>query len=79
MSMISFITFGIDKVKAKKEKIRVKEKTLLEMTILGGAIGSTIARIFFYHKTNKIYFSITIYFALINQIALGIFAYILAR
>lgn len=78
MSIISFITFGIDKVKSKKEKNRVKERTLLEMTILGGAVGAIIARIFFHHKTNKIYFSITIYLALISQIGLGIFAYIMA-
>ncbi len=77
MSLITFITYGIDKAKAKKETRRIKEKTLLEMTILGGAIGALFGRIIFHHKTNKIYFSITIYLSLIAQISLMVLAAIL--
>lgn len=79
MSVISFITYGVDKARAKKEKNRVKEKTLLEMTILGGGVGALLGRIVFHHKTNKIYFSLTIYLAVLAQISLLVFAYIMAR
>ncbi len=79
MSLITFITYGIDKVKAKKETRRIKEKTLLEMTILGGAIGALFGRIIFHHKTNKIYFSITIYLSLLAEILLVLLAVILCK
>lgn len=74
MSIITFIMFGIDKIKAKHNKRRVKEKTLLELTILGGGIGSLIGRIIFRHKTNKIYFSIVIFLSIISQIFLLIYS-----
>mgnify|MGYP002519445091 CR=1 FL=1 len=79
MSLISFGLFLHDKKLALNQKIRVKEKTLLAFTVLNGAIGSLIGRVVAHHKTNKIYFSITIDFAFVCQIAvlilLGIFAF----
>ncbi len=79
MSLISFGLFLHDKKLALNQKIRVKEKTLLAFTVLNGAIGSLIGRVVAHHKTNKIYFSITIDFACVCQIAvlilLGIFAF----
>ena len=70
MSLITFITYGIDKQRAKKEKERIKEKTLLLLSILGGSIGALFGRIIFHHKTNKMYFSLTIILSLISQIFL---------
>lgn len=81
MSFISFITFCHDKKLAIKQKPRVKEKVLLGMTVLNGAIGSFLGRLFAHHKTDKIYFSITIYFALLCQacvlVFLALFAFVL--
>lgn len=74
MSIVTFIMFGIDKFKAKHNKRRIKEKTLLELTILGGAIGSLIGRIIFRHKTNKIYFTIVIFLSIISQIFLLLYS-----
>lgn len=74
MSIITFIMFGIDKLKAKHNKRRIKEKTLLELTILGGGIGSLIGRIIFRHKTNKIYFTIVIFLSIISQIFLLLYS-----
>ena len=70
MSFITFILFGKDKNIAKKQngKMRIKEKTLLGLTVLNGAIGALIGRIVFHHKTDKKYFSITIYMSLLFQI-----------
>lgn len=68
-SFISFILFLKDKKMAKNNNaVRIKEKTLLGITVFGGAIGSLIGRLVARHKTNKIYFSFTIYLGLILQI-----------
>lgn len=70
ISLITFFIFGIDKSKAKNNKERIKEKTLLFYTAFGGALGAFIGRILFRHKTDKIYFSMTIYFSLLLEIVM---------
>ena len=70
ISFITFFIFGIDKSKAKNNKERIKEKTLLFYTAFGGALGAFIGRIIFRHKTDKIYFSMTIYFSLLLEIVM---------
>lgn len=75
-SLITFIVFGKDKKMAEHNyrAKRIKEKTLLGLVCFGGAIGGFLGRIFFHHKTNKIYFSLSIYFSLLLQILLwGLF------
>lgn len=67
-SITSIILYGIDKQKAIKNKIRVKEKVLLFFTVFGGAIGSVIATNAFKHKTDKSYFTITIYCSFVLQL-----------
>lgn len=69
-SLIAFFTYGKDKKMAKNgTEVRIKEKTLLGLSIFGGGIGAFMGRLFFHHKTNKVYFSITIYLSLLTQIA----------
>ena len=68
MSIISFILYGVDKKKAIKGKERIKEKTLLFYTIFNGAIGAFFARFVFRHKTEKKYFSLTIFAGLFIQV-----------
>ena len=50
LSLISFILFCIDKSLAKKEKRRIKEKTLLFFVSIGGGIGGYFGRIISRHK-----------------------------
>lgn len=71
-SLITFITFGKDKKMATSNSgpVRIKEKRLLGLVSLGGAVGGFLGRIVFHHKTNKIYFTISIYFSLLLQIVL---------
>jgi len=40
INIITFILWGIDKRKAIKKQWRIKEKTLLILTALGGFIGA---------------------------------------
>ena len=68
MSIISFTLYGVDKKKAIKGNERIKEKTLLFYTIFNGAIGAFFARFVFRHKTEKKYFSLTIFAGLFIQV-----------
>ena len=51
LSLITFIAYGVDKSKAKRGAYRTKEKTLLLLSILGGAFGGYPAMLIFRHKT----------------------------
>ncbi len=70
MSAAAFVLFGRDKrLAAKGTAVRVREKTLLAVTVYGGALGALLGRICFRHKTQKLYFSIVILTALVLQMA----------
>ncbi len=57
-NLIVFITYGLDKGKARKEAYRIPEKTLLLMSYLGGGLGAWAGGTRFRHKTKKWYFSV---------------------
>ena len=76
MSLVAIILYKKDKKLAIKNKNRIKEKTLLGVTAMGGALGALLARIMFRHKTDKMYFSLVIYFSLMLElIALATLVY----
>ena len=78
MSLIALMLYAKDKSMAKKNggPKRIKESTLLGVSVFGGAVGAFLGRILFHHKTDKGYFSITIYFSLLLEIAmLGLLIY----
>ena len=56
MSLITFITYGADKLKAKRRSWRIPEKVLLSLSFFGGALGGLFAMTFFRHKTQHWYF-----------------------
>ncbi len=58
MSVVAFFTYATDKYRAKHNRWRVPEKTLLTLSFLGGAIGGYLAMILFRHKTQKVYFHV---------------------
>ena len=73
LSIIAFITYGVDKSKAKKGKWRTKEKTLLLLSFLGGAFGGFPAMLVFHHKTKGEHW----YFTVVNILGLMIHATLL--
>ena len=78
INIINFILFGIDKRKAKKNKWRIPESTLLGLSFLGGALGALIGMRFFRHKTKKKKFTIGMPILLLINIATiiyGLFNY----
>ena len=62
----------IDKEKAKKGEWRIKENTLLAITLLGGGVGTISGMYLFRHKTKKMKFVIGFPVILIAEILLAI-------
>ncbi len=58
ISMITFFVYVADKRKAKKGKWRVREKTLLILSLIGGATGGYLAMHLVHHKTKHWYFHV---------------------
>ncbi|MBQ7902492.1 MAG: DUF1294 domain-containing protein [Oscillospiraceae bacterium] len=73
-NVISFAAFGIDKWKARKDRWRIPERTLLLLGLFGG-IGQLAGMKVFRHKTHKWYFNLTAYLFIIIQIGLFILLY----
>lgn len=70
-SIISFLMFGIDKIKAKNHLWRIPESALLISAAIGGSIGSLLAMGLFRHKTKHKKFTIGIPVILILQVVLS--------
>ena len=59
ISIFTFFIYSIDKRRSKqKNKRRISEKTLLTLSIIGGAFGGYLAMIIKHHKTKHWYFVI---------------------
>ncbi len=70
ISIITFAVFGIDKLKAVKDKWRSPEKVLFLLSIIGGSVGAILGMYTFRHKTKKPAFKFGIPVILIVQIAI---------
>ena len=62
MSVLAFLAFGMDKVYAKSRKWRIRESTLLTLSVLFGAVGAFFGMQVFRHKTRKLRFRYTVPF-----------------
>ena len=52
-NIITFVLFGLDKFKALRGSWRIREKTLLTLSLIGGAAGGLLAMFMFRHKIRK--------------------------
>ena len=73
INIITFMMYGIDKLKAKKGKWRISEATLLMMAIVGGSIGAWAGMRIWHHKTMHKKFQYGIPAIIIMQIALVVY------
>lgn len=73
INVATFITYGIDKLKAKRSKWRIREASLLLLAVLGGSIGALLGMKVWHHKTMHKKFKYGIPLILIAQAALMIF------
>ena len=70
VNIVTFLLYGIDKYKAKKNKWRISEATLLLMAVIGGSIGAWVGMRIWHHKTMHKKFKYGIPVIIIMQIAL---------
>lgn len=73
INLTGFIAMAIDKRRAKKGEWRIKEYTLLMITLLGGGIGTIAGMYTFRHKTKKLKFVIGFPTILIIEVFLVIY------
>ncbi len=53
VTVVTFLTYGYDKLIAGTGAIRVPERILLALAFTGGTIGALLGMQFFHHKTSK--------------------------
>ena len=76
VNAIAFLLMLIDKQKARKNKWRISEATLMFSAVLGGSIGALLGMYTFRHKTKHLKFTLGIPTILVLQIFLVIFLYL---
>ena len=75
INVITFLTYGFDKFKAKKGKWRIPESTLLLLPIIGGSIGAWFGIKVWHHKTLHKKFKYGIPLIVIAQIAIAVYIF----
>lgn len=70
VNFLTFILYGIDKLKAVNGWWRIPESLLLILTLAGGSAGALISMLLFRHKTQKPVFVIVVLLSLLVQVYL---------
>ena len=73
INLLTFFVYGIDKWKAKRDRWRIPETTLLMLAALGGSVGALLGMSVFHHKTKHKKFLIGVPLILLTQLALAYF------
>ncbi len=71
VNLLTFISYGIDKWKARHNRWRIPEATILLLAALGGSIGALLAMRVFRHKTQHKKFRYGVPAILIVQMAVA--------
>lgn len=69
----AFLLMLVDKHKARKNRWRIPERTLMLSAALGGSVGALLGMYTFRHKTRHLKFTLGIPAILVAQIALAVF------
>ena len=69
-SLVTLVTYGIDKSRAKRGAWRISERTLLLLGVSCGSVGALVAMKLFHHKTRRSYFYLVNVLGLVWQAAL---------
>ena len=70
INILTFLIYGVDKWKAKRDKWRIPEDTLIWLAIAGGSVGALLGMYLFRHKTKHRKFQIGIPVILLVQLGL---------
>ncbi len=68
-NLIVFCVYGLDKYKAKHDRWRIKERTLMLCAFFFGGLGALLGMRVFHHKTKHRLFTIGVPLCLILNIA----------
>lgn len=66
---IVLLLFGIDKLRAKRDKWRISEATLITTSFLLGGVGAILGMVLFHHKVSKTKFRVLVPLSLVVTIA----------
>ena len=72
----AFLLMLVDKLKARKNRWRIPERTLFGSALLGGSIGAILGMYTFRHKTKHLSFTLGMPAILIAQVALAIWIFL---
>ena len=73
VNIVAFIAFGVDKFKAKKNRSRIPEFTLLLLAAIGGSVGALLGMKVFRHKTLHAKFKFGVPAILVVQIVIAVY------
>lgn len=73
VNVLGLVLFGIDKWKAKHDKWRISEATLLSVTVIGGSIGAWVGMKVWHHKTMHKKFKYGIPLVMVLQFSILLF------
>lgn len=71
----AFLVILSDKARARKNKWRIPEATLLTLALLGGSLGTLAGMYILHHKTRKAKFSLGVPCILLLQLLLGCYLF----
>lgn len=71
-NIVVFLIYGLDKLFAKLDMWRISERTLLVSALLLGGVGAFFGMKIWRHKTKHKSFKVTVGFALIVTIVVGV-------
>ena len=70
INVLAFAVYGVDKWKAKRDKWRIPEDTLIWLAVAGGSVGALLGMNLFRHKTKHRKFFLGIPAILLVQLGL---------
>ena len=73
INALGFLLMLIDQWKAKHNRWRIPEATLMSVAALGGSVGSLLGMYTVRHKTKHLKFTVGIPLILVAQLALAIY------
>ena len=76
INIFTFFVYGVDKIKAKHDRWRISERTLLLLALVGGFFGAFSGMKLFRHKTQHRKFIIGVPIIAILWIVVGVYLFI---
>ena len=70
INILTFLVYGLDKWKARKNRWRIPEATLLMLAVIGGSVGALLGMCTFRHKTRQNKFRIGLPLILLAQLVI---------